>query len=295
MSKFDWDNLKQNLNDNALEDGNKKTYEADERFYKLSRNENDQGGALIRFLPDPTDIPFIKMTKISANKGYQKRFINGWSPASIGLPDPINERFLSEWQAGNKEEAKRFGRSFRYIANIKVIKDPSNPSNEGKIFLLDMSKTLFEKVKNAASPSPDEIALGTEAIQVFNPLEGNNFLLKVNRAATGFISYETSKFDDKITAAYKNEKEYEKDIKANGFKLNTFLEPESFLSYDELVDKLKWYLNEQDTPAANKPAVPKETVETKETVEPKETTKPAEPVGESGMDDDLDELLADFE
>jgi len=251
---FDWNNLAKNLQEDALSDGKKK-YAVDERFYKLARNDADQGGALLRFMPDPEGVMFVKLTKISANKGYQKRFCTEWSPQTIGLPDPFNERWAEEWNKGNKEESKRFGRSIRYVSNVKVVKDPANPENEGKIFLLDMSQTIFEKVTNAAQPSPDEVALGAEPKQIFNPLDGNSFLMKVKRASNGFISYEDSKFDEKTSGIYASEAEYNKDIKENGHKLNDFLKPEFFLSYDELKQKLAWYTNEEAPTAPVAPVV----------------------------------------
>ena len=304
MGKFDWDALSANLSEQSLNDGKKKGYESDSRMYKLARNENDQGGALVRFIPDADGVMFVKMTKIAANKGHERRFIADWSPQTIGLPDPINERFLKEWNLGNKEEAKRFGRSFRYLANIKIVKDPANPENEGKIFILDMSSTIFEKVKNAAKPSPDEVALGAEPMAVFDPLKGNSFLMKVKRGTNNFITYEDSKFDEKITAIYKDEAEYEADVKANGHILNDFYKPENFPTYDELVDKLAWYVNEQ-APAKAEPAPVAAPVATPAPVEtpvaspaPVETPVVATPVATPAIVkdelDELDDLLKDF-
>lgn len=306
MGKYDWDNLAQNLQKDALTDG-KKTYAVDERFYKLARNENDTGGALVRLVADPEGVMFVKMTKIAANIGKDKRFCADWSPQSIGLPDPFNERWSTEWNAGNKEEAKRFGRSIRYISNIQVIKDPANPANEGKFFLLDMSKTIFDKVKAAANPSADEIALGAEPKQVYNPVDGNSFLLKVKRGANNFITYEDSKFDEKTSQVYASDAEFEKVIKENGHKLNDFLKPEFFLTYEELEDKLLWYTGEKDearakenakekatpglveaTPATPAPATP--------AVAPTQELKEAKaPTPAQADEDDLDDFLNDLE
>jgi len=297
---FDWNALATNLQEDALTDGKKK-YTVDERFYKLARNENDQGGALLRFLPDPEGVMFVKVTKIAANAGHERRFCNEWSPQTVGLPDPFNERWSEEWNKGNKEEAKRFGRSIRYISNVKVVKDPSNPQNEGKIFLLDMSKTIFEKIKDAAQPSPDEIALGATPKRVFDPINGNSFLMKVKRGSNNFITYEDSKFDEKETAAYASEDEYTKDIQANGYKINEFLQPEFFMSYDDLKQKLAWYLNEDaPVPAPVTPA-PVETPVTPVTATaPVETLVEATPVTATATPktaelDELDDLLDEFD
>jgi len=301
---FDWNNLSKNLAEGTLED-KKKGYEVDSRFYKLARNENDQGGALVRFIPDAEGIMFVKMTRVAANQGHERRFINDWSPQSIGLPDPVNERFLELWNKGEKEEAKRFGRTFRYISNIKIIKDPSNPENEGKIFLLDMSKTIFEKVKGAAAPTADEIALGTEPKAVFNPLEGNSFLMKVKRGTNNFITYDDSKFDEKITPAYASLDEYNADIKANGYILNDFYKVENFPTYEELKDKMKWYLGETTTqapaapealtPATPAPVAPVTPVATPAPVAAVAPVTPAPVATPAAEVDELDGLLAEFE
>ena len=243
MGTFSWDNIAQNLQENALED---KTYknEVDTRFWKLSRDENDNGGALIRFLVDPNITPFIKMTrrKVSRNKGY---FIDEWSPASIGLPDPIEEKFFEFWEAGEKETAKSlFGRSERYITNIKVLKDPANPDNEGKIFLFDMSKTLFDKLKSAMIQTEAMKALGEEAIDVFDPMVGHSFLIKAKMGSTKIITYEDSKFADKPSAIYKSEKEALEDIKTNAYELKEFLQPDFYKSYDELKDMVNKFFKE---------------------------------------------------
>ena len=286
-SKFDWDALSKNLNENAMSDGNKKTYEVDERFYRLSRDENGNGGALIRFIPDSNGVPFIKMTRIDAQQGKNKPFVSEWSPQTIGKPDPFNERFSELWNSGQQEEAKKYGRKFRYLTNIKVIKDPQNKDNEGKTFLFDMSPTLFEKIKNAASPSESEIALGAEPMEVYNPVEGNSFLLKVKLGSNGFLTYEDSKFADKVDGIYKSDAEATKDIKENAYNLDEFLKPESFLSYDELKQKLAWFegkKEETSVPTEDKP----ETAE--KTAEPQKETPKAEPADDE-LDDLLDELL----
>ena len=305
MGKYDWDALAENLRKDTLSDG-KKVYESDDRFYKLARNENDTGGALLRLLPDPNNVMFIKMIRIAANNGYEKRFCTEWSPQTIGMPDPFNERWAKEYNAGNKEEAKRFGRSIRYITNVKVIKDPANPENEGKIFLLDMSQTIFEKIKNAASPSEEEIALGTEPKQVYNPLQGHNFLLKVKRGSNNFITYEDSKFDEKVTAAYESDEEFQKDIKENGYVLDDFYKPEFYKTYEELKEILAWYMNEKPTDSgttetpAKEESVKEESVKeesVKETPVKEKPTKKESVKKESAKeveqvdDDELDELL----
>lgn len=298
---FDWDKLQANLQADAMTDGNKKTYEVDERFYKLSRDENDNGGALIRFLPDASGVPFVKMTKINARQNDgSKRFVSDWSPQTIGKKDPFNEKFLELWSAGQKEEAKKYSRAFRYLANIQVVKDPANKENEGKFFLLDMSPTLFAKVKDAMAPSATEISLGAEPKAVFNPIEGNSFLLKVSKAATGFLSYETSKFDEKTSGIFKDMATAEAAIKEKTHSLNEFLQEASFKTYEELTEKLAWFDGDK---GGAKTTVPEATVDAEaeaaideivaeakaEKVAPKPAVKTDTDV--AAEDNELDDLL----
>jgi hypothetical protein len=298
---FDWDNLAKNIEEDALSETSKSSYQEDTRFYKLSKDKQGNGGALIRFIPDENNIPFVKMIKINADKGVNNRFCKNWSPQSIGKPDPFNEQFLKLWKDGKKEEAKKFGRLERYISNIKVIKDPGNPENEGKIFLLDMSKSLFDKLKQALQPSEDEMAIDPDLKPkaIFNPINGNSMLLKLKLGSNNIYTYEDSKFAEKVDGIYKNETEAIKDIKENAYSLKEFHEPSFFKTYEELTDCLNWFMGVES----------KETKESEETTETTETTEPeidtgistkSEPTPEPEVnlepdDDDLDALLADMD
>jgi len=295
MSVFDWNNIANNLQEDALSTGNSYREEKDDRFWVLARDENEKGGALIRFLLDPNLVPFIKMIKINANKGFNKRFVREWSPASIGLPDPFNEMFTKLWNEGKKEEAKKFGRQIRYITNIKIIKDPANPENEGKIFLFDMSQSLFDKIKDAMIQTEAMEALGEEPIQVFNPIEGNNFLIKVKKGSNDFLTYEDSKFDSKVTSIYKSEKEALADIKENCYALEEFLQPEYFLSYEELEEKLKWFTGEIGPNKQTEPAKEETSKKLDNTVEDKIEETPKKEKTESVFDPEIDDLLNELE
>ena len=295
MSMFDWDSLAEKIQDDSLQD-NKKGYQEDERFYKLAKDKNGNGGALIRFVPDKDGIPFIKMIKINADGGVNNRFCKDWSPQSIGLPDPFNEMFVKLWKEGKKEEAKKFGRTIRYISNIKVIKDPANPDNEGKFFLLDMSQSLFDKVKKAVQPTEDELALGAEPKQVFNPVQGNSFLLKIKLGSNGIYTYEDSKFNEKVDGIYDTEEEAMEDIKKNAYSLKEFLEPSFYKSYDELKQCLNWFMGIENPPETKVTTEDVEKVVEPGKVEKVEKEKPKETkeTKDVDLDDDLEDLLNDI-
>jgi len=241
---FSWDSMAGNLQDNAF--GDKKQYdnEVDTRFWKLSRDDNGDGAAIVRFLPDADNTPFIPMTRINAQTAKKGYFVNEWSPMSIGLKDPFNEKFTELWNAGEKDKAKTLGRSQRFITNIKVIKDPSNPANEGKIFLYDMSKTMIDMLKEVMIQTEQMKALDESPVAVYNPVEGANFLIKVKDGDNGFPTYASSKFADKVTGIYPDGASATEDIIANTHKLKEFYEPSFFASYEDLLDMRDRFLKE---------------------------------------------------
>ncbi len=291
---FSWDDLAKEIEE--VSEDKKTGYEEDSRFYKLAKDKNGIGGALIRFVPASDGKKFVKMTRINAKGGYNNRFCKDWSPQSIGKPDPFNEKFVELWKEGKKEEAKKFGRQERYIANIKVLKDPANPENEGKFFLLDMSKTLFSKIKDAITPSEDEMAIDPDLKpkNPFNPVKGNSFLLKVKPGENNIPTYVDSKFADKEDGIYKTEKEAIADIEANAYTLKDWYSPEFYKSYDELKECLDWFMG-NDVAKTEKP----ETPETPEAPKAPETEVKEPEIQESNEsidfeDDELESLMEDM-
>lgn len=239
---FNWDDLSKNLNEEAFKTVKK---ERDARFWVLAKDEDKNGAAIIRFLPDPNSVPFVSLIKISAqNKNRKGFFVSEWSPNSIGKPCPFNERFTELWNEGKREKAKTLGRLKRFITNIKVIKDPANPQNEGKIFLYEMSETQMDYIKKSMEVTDIMKELGEQPVAVFNPVEGQNFLIKSKKGANDIVSYADSKFSPKINGIYKSVEEAEKDIKENAYELKEFLDPENYLSYEELTDMRDRFLGE---------------------------------------------------
>jgi len=217
-------------------------YAKDERFYTLTKDKDGNGAALIRFLPDSEKGMIQKMFKINTTitKNGKKRFVNEFSPATIGQPCPFQEEWQRLWNEGKKDESKTFGRSIVYVANIKVLKDPKNPENEGKIFLYQFSGAMNSKLESAMVPSENDIALGKTPKQVFNPLSGNSMRLVAQKGANGQINYDNTEIVPEVTGIYESVEEAVKDIKENTYKLSSLIAPESFMSYDELVNKFKW-------------------------------------------------------
>ena len=241
-SMFDFGSMVEAIGADPFADKTNK-FAKDERFYTLAKDkETGKGAAIIRFLPDSEKGIIQKLFKIqtTVTKNGKKRFVSEYSPSSIGQPCPFQEEWQTLWNSGDKEGSKLFGRGQRFITNIKVLKDPANKENEGKIFLFDMSATMKDKIQHAMNPSDQDRDLGAEPKELFNPLRGHSFKLASSKGSNGIINYDASEVISEVTSIYDTVEEALTDIKENTYKLSDFLKPESFLSYDELVKKKAW-------------------------------------------------------
>lgn len=240
---MNWDQLEKNLG--AETQSSKKKNYKDDRFWTLSKDENDMGGALIRLLPDPEATPYISRYSHGFqsfdNDKKKKRWYLNVSPQTIEEECPASDLWSEFYNLGTEEaklEAKTFGRKIKFMTNIKVIKDPANPQNEGKIFLWEFGPKLKDKFMQALNPSEADIQMGEEPKQLFNPLAGCNIKLKIKKAA-GFFNYDDTTIEVP-SSIYEDGASAKEDIINNAHKLNQFLQPEAFETYDELKGKLKW-------------------------------------------------------
>lgn len=252
VSAFDFDNMVQEVGVDPFAAQTNK-YAEDDRFYKLKKDKDGNGGAVIRFLPDKHKNMIMQVNKINTTieKNGKKRFVNELSPITIGAACPFQEEWARLWNAGDKEGAKKFSRAIRYYANIKVIKDPAAPENEGKIFLLDMSGTLKDKIQKIVSPSQADKDLGAVAKQLFNPMKGNSFRLVARKGTNGITNYDSSDAIAEETAIYDSIEAAFADIRDNAHDLSDFKKPETYLSYEKLQEKLRWvtFSDASQTPA----------------------------------------------
>ena len=225
----------------------KTEYATDTRFYNLEKDpKTGEGQVLVRFLPDGElketgGMGTIqKMFRINVQDRASKQFVSEWSPSTIGLKDPFQERFSELWKEGKQDQAKKLGRAIRFITNIKVINDPKHPENNGKIFLFDMSQTLAEKIQKIQMPSEADRALGIQPKDLFNPLNGYNYIIRSIKGSNGIINYDSSMVAEQPTSIYNSKEEAVKDITENCYKLSEFTRPEFYKSYEELKEKLDW-------------------------------------------------------
>ena len=206
----------------------------DDRFWKPDVDKAGNGYAVIRFLPEPAneDVPFVRIW----DHGFQGP--GGWfienSLTTLGQKDPVSEYNSMLWNSGveaNKDQVRKQKRRLSFISNILVVKDSSNPDNEGKVFLYKYGKKIFDKLNEAMDPQFDD----EKAINPFDFWEGADFKLKI-RKVEGFRNYDKSEFDTASTVS-EDDEALEALWKAE-HSLQEFLDPSNFKSYDELQTKL---------------------------------------------------------
>jgi len=206
----------------------------DDRWWKPEVDKAGNGYAVIRFLPAPEgeDMPWVRIF----NHGFQGP--GGWyiedSLTTLNKKDPVSEHNSMLWNSGiesNKDVVRKQKRRLNYYANIYVVKDPSNPANEGKVFLYKFGKKIFDKLNEAMNPEFED----ESPMNPFDLWEGANFKLKI-RQVEGYRNYDKSEFDSS-SALLDDDDTMEKVWKSEN-SLQEFLDPKNFKSYDELKAKL---------------------------------------------------------
>ncbi len=250
---------------------------ADERLWKLEVDKAGNGYAVIRFLPAPNgeELPWAKVWS-HAFQGPGGWYIEN-SLTTLGQKDPVSEHNRLLWNSGNdadKDLARKQKRKLTYISNIYVVKDPTNPENEGKVFLYKFGKKIFDKLTAAMQPEFED----ETAIDPFDFWQGANFKLKAKNVA-GYRNYDSSEFaasspllddDDALEALWKKQ-----------YPLVEFTAADQFKAYDVLQQRLDSVLNSTKTRVA--PEVADEEAEIK-TADPTPVT--ASPIVNSKQDDD---------
>ena len=234
-----------------VEKMNKGSNGVDDRLWKPEVDKAGNGYAVIRFLPAPEgeDLPWAKL--------YTHAFqaSGGWyienSLTTLGQKAPVSEYNSQLWNSGvdsDKEVARKQKRKLSYYSNVYVVKDPSNPSNEGKVFLFRYGKKIFDKITAAMQPEFED----EQAINPFDFWAGANFKIKIKKVA-GYWNYDSSEFaapapllddDDAMEAVWKQE-----------YSLAELVAPDQFKSYEDLKKRLDYVLGLTVAPKRQDPEV----------------------------------------
>jgi hypothetical protein len=261
----------------------------DENYWKPEVDKAGNGYAVLRFLPAPEneDFPFVRIFDHGFQGPTGLWYIEK-SLTTLGQNDPVGEYNSKLWNSGidaDKEIARKQKRRLSYISNVLVVKDPSNPANEGKVFLYKYGKKIFDKLNDLMNPQFED----EDPVNPFDLWKGANFKLKI-RQVEGYRNYDKSEFDtpaplfdddDKLEATWKKE-----------FSLQDLVDPKHFKSYSELKTRLDTVLS--PTGSALRPAARADTAppwnEDKAPAMAAPSPKAAEAKAPAMVDDDDEDL-----
>ena len=262
-----------------LESG-KQTKEEDNRFWKPAVDKAGNGYAVIRFLSAPAneDVPFVRIW----DHGFQGP--GGWyiekSLTTLGQKDPVSEYNAQLWATGTKENqatVRKQKRRLHFVSNIYVVSDKSNPQNEGKVFLYQYGKKIWDKINAAMHPEFED----EKPLNPFDMWEGANFKLKI-RNVEGYRNYDKSEFEAPAPL-FESDEEMEA-VWSKEYSLQEFIDPKQFKPYDDLKARLYKVL------ALDGSVAPKQSFAEEEAPQPKAKA----PVKQSVQDDDEDDEGVEF-
>lgn len=223
--------------------GGSSSKQKDERFWSPTFSADKTASAVIRFLPakapgETVNMPYVKI------KSYGFKGPNGaWyienSPTTIGGKDPVAELNTREWNTNNpvlQDQVRKRSQQVKFISNILVLRDPEKPENEGKVFLFKFPKKIFEKITELAIPDQRLGEEGRNVFDLFADRGGSNFKLKV-RYVNGFVNYDKSEFESP-SDLYGGDDAKLEAVYNQLHRLDEFIDPKNFKTYDELKARL---------------------------------------------------------
>jgi len=260
----------------------------DNRFWKPTVDKAGNGYAVIRFLSEPKgeDLPWVRTFSHGFQGPSGKWYIEN-SLTTFNEKDPVSEYNSTLWNNGTeagKEQARKQKRRLSYIANIFVVKDPSNPENEGTVRLYKFGKKIFDKLNEKMNPEFED----ETATNPFDFWEGCDLKLKI-RNVEGYRNYDKSEFAEVSPLENGDDDKLEK-VYESMFSLNEFLDRKHFKTYAELQAKLNMVLGLE---GASTVAPSVKTAEENVVEMPKQKEVSAPKIESSSNDDD--ENLSFFE
>lgn len=245
----------------------------------------------LKFEPDKTYVvrlvPNIKDGKKTRFHYFQHIFdscvtgkkISVLCPNTYGEKCPIDEHRSKVWATKNQtliDQVKPLKKSERWLYNAYVIKDPTNPSNEGNVKILNAGAQL-QKVIQSAIDGDDSEEFG---FRIFDLSEnGCNLRIKVEKNDGGYPSYTSSKFlsPSKVDGLTDQDSAYE-SVK----DLDSFFQRKTYTEIKEILDV--HFLGKEKVESANE-TVEEDEIETVHE-EPKSTT--------SDLDKEMEDILKDL-
>ena len=216
------------------------------------------------------------------------QYVQALSPQTFGERDPIAEARYKDSRMGTdeeKEKSQAIRRMEKWLVNVYVVDDPTNPDNNGKVKLLRYGKQLH-KIITEAIEGEDAEEFGARVFDL--GADGVNFKVKVEQQGD-YPTYVSSRF----TTAGKIDLSAEEQEKVYGdvYDLKEVFPIKSADDLKQMLDE-QYYCKdgseeEAATVASVAPVVPTSTPQVESVPTVNETSS-------SSVDDEIDDLLKDL-
>lgn len=234
-------------------------YKKDDRIWKPAANKDNKSSNIIRFLP----IPFVDMQAVEEGKLQETDLTpmakilkhafqgpKGWyienSLQTFGEECPVRQFDGPLWGQAKKNNDEILKTALKkrlpntsYYANILVIKDGTNPENNGKVMLYEFGETVRKLIEKANKPEFDT----DPSFDPFDAFEGADLLLnltyqkkKIGEKEFNVADFQNVKWAPQKPLADGNEEEIERIWKAE-HSIAEFYNRKHFKSFDELKAK----------------------------------------------------------
>ena len=216
---------------------------SDDKFWQPTVDKAGNGYAVIRFLPSQGEnaLPWAQYYD-HGFKGPAGRWYIEKSLTTLGQDDPVSQMNSKLWNSGieaDKETARSRKRRLHYVSNIYVVSDPSNPDNEGKVFLFKYGKKIFEKIMDVMQPHFED----ETPINPFDFWDGADFKLKI-RQVEGYRNYDKSEFSSPAPLLDGDDEKL-KELFEQLHNFDEWTDPKNYKTYEELHRKLVDVLGEE--------------------------------------------------
>lgn len=190
MNKYS-NNLFESIKD-AL---NKKTTNTESSFKDFMKTEMNKT-YIVRLLPnvEAPDRTFFHYFHHMWKSVMTNNMVSFLCPTTYGEKCPVEEYRAKAYRTKNEveiEKTRPVKRNESWLANVYVVKDPTNPENEGKVKILRFGKQLNKIITDAISGDDCE-EFGSKIFDLSE--NGCNFKIKVDANEGGYPTYVSSKF-----------------------------------------------------------------------------------------------------
>jgi hypothetical protein len=266
----------------------------------LSKNDSENNTAtyteILKTTPGNTYtvrlLPFAKDPKNTFfhyfNHGWVSfatgQYVQSLSPMTFGERDPIAEerfRILRTGTEDEKEKVKAIKRLEKYLVNVYVIDDPTNPDNNGKVKMLRYGKQVHKIIMEAIE-GEDAEEFGPRIFDL--GANGVNFKIKCENQGE-YPTYVSSRFTSAGKLNLSDDEQ--KKIYDSVFDLAKVYTLKSYDELKQMLDEHFYVKNTKSETEVKHDSYDSAPIPT--------FTKQTDSVQvESSIDDDIDELLKDL-